>query len=233
MNSAAKHNKNTPRMKLIWLLCVLAVITLWYQEKTKRIPEYGTLFYAMGANCIGDCQPDERLRYFQKAVHHDENLAKAHYQIALLYEQMDRPSEAIKAFIRVTQLDPYNGLAHYRVGVHYYNNGDHGTAKKYFLQADSKPDCPADVVFYLAKIFDLAKEYDAAILYYKGTALRLYDHADIVYPRLIQIYHFNRLNRSIDSYIKQLRGEERFELADKLEQYYGLYKHGEIAESEE
>ena len=71
--------KNKVRKPVVLFLGGVLLATLWGIEKTKRIPQYGKVFYEMGLGCDNKCGRDRRLRYFQQALRYSPELSDAYY----------------------------------------------------------------------------------------------------------------------------------------------------------
>jgi len=139
--------ENYTKKTIILFLGVILIAAFWYVEKIKLISQYGMVFYEMGVRCDNECGQDKQLQYFQKAIRHNSNLSVAHYQLALIYEEMGDHSKSFEFFRRVTELKHSNALASYKVGVKYFKEGAYEHAIRYFLDATvyGGKGCPIDV----------------------------------------------------------------------------------------
>lgn len=205
---------------IIFGLAILAAF--WGMEKAKRIPQYGMVFYNMGMQRASSRGVEQKLAFFQKAVHHNINLVDAHLQLALLYERLGREEEAFNSFKRVAELDYQNGLAYYKIGRYYFQKGKYDYALRYFLQADAKVGCPDDVIFYLGRIYDYLQQYDQAIFYYQGIASRFDEYTNIVYPRVVEIHQILNRLEDLKYYLIYLRRQNEVYKADQLEKYLNM-----------
>ena len=85
----------------------------------------GHFFYAMSLwkSAPGAVPPPEVQVHLKKAVALDPTLAKAHFQLGVLYGDERRYPEAISALEQAVRLDPSMAQAHYRLGQAYRRTG--------------------------------------------------------------------------------------------------------------
>jgi len=212
--------KNKIRKAPAVFLSVILIIPLWHIERSKRIDQYGTIFYEMGLRCEDKCREDKTFKYFKKAVRHNPAISDARYQLALIYENRGNQPKALEYFQRVTELDHTNALAYYRVGLQYYNDGDYENARRYLLQTYRRRECPEDATYYLGMIHDQMKEYDLAIGFYKSMVVINNEYAAKAYSRLARIYYVIDREDALRYEVSSLRGSGKNDLADQLEQNY-------------
>lgn len=206
-------------------LFVACCFLTWYHEKTKWIPQYGTVFYTMGLSCDDDCGPQRKLAYFNQALayapvstdtDYDIRLSDASYRSAMIYRELgDEPGE-IGALMKATRLHPSHTMAHYQIGRYYFRKQDYHQALGYFQKAASYSDYPDDIYYYLAKIYDEKGEYDRAVPHYDSLIAALPVYVDEVYPRLGEIYTKLGEEAAVRK-LNRLRELEHFDLADRLE----------------
>ena len=158
--------------------------------------------------------------YFQKSVYYNPNLIEAHLQLAHVYERAGQHEQAVNAYKRVTELDYRKGLAFYHVGLDYFKKGDYVPALRYLLRADKQSGCPDDVIYFIARIYDQKKEYSLALHYYKGIASRSDEYADIVCPRIVEIFGLISETLDLQNYITEIRRQNLNYFADALERYF-------------
>ncbi|MCK5081623.1 MAG: hypothetical protein KAR31_01830 [Candidatus Omnitrophica bacterium] len=217
----SKGFKSKVRKELIVLLCVAVVATVWYFEKSKRILQYGAVFYEMGLNCEDKCGLEKQLEYFQRALYYNPNQIDAHYRSALIYEKDGNYAKAFEYFIRATETDYWNTLAYYKVGLYYFREGAYDHARRYFLQAvKSRIGIPDDTSYYLARIYDYLKEYDLAARYYCNFVLSNAEYAPEIYPRVAEIYYLYLGEDAIAHMLHVMRHWKHYALADQLEQHF-------------
>jgi len=207
----------TSKIVILSLVCVL-IITVWYMEKTKKIFQYGMVFYEMGMQCGDKCGQEKSLQYFKKAIHYDPNISGAHYQLALIYEEMGKHAEALEYFRRVTELDYLNILAFYRVGLQYFREGSYELALRYLLPTLNRIGSPDMLNYYLARAYDQKKEYHLASQRYLTFVWTHAEYADEVYPRVVEILQLlNDGQSTITQHLYWLREASKYNLADQLE----------------
>jgi len=207
----------TSKIVILYLICVL-IVTVWYMEKTKKIFQYGMVFYEMGMQCGDKCGQDKSLQYFKKAIHYDPNISGAHYQLALIYEEMGRHAQALEYFRRVTELDYLNVLAFYRVGLQYFREGSYDLALRYLLHPRNRISSPVMWNYYIARAYDQKKEYRLASQHYLTFVWHHAEYADEVYPRVVEIIQlFNDGQYIITRHLHWLRDASKYNLADQLE----------------
>jgi len=215
--NAILKNK-TSKIVILSLACVL-IITVWYMEKTKKIFQYGMVFYEMGMQCGDKCGQEKSLQYFKKAIHYDPNISGAHYQLALIYEEMGRHAEALEYFRRVTELDYLNILAFYRVGLQHFREGSYELAIRYLLPTDHRMDSSPDMLdYYLARAYDQKKEYRLASQHYLTFVWTHAEYADEIYPRAVEVIRLlNDDEYIITGHLHWLREDSKYNLADQFE----------------
>ena len=206
------------KKKFILFFCAIALAIIWYSEKSENIPQYGVVFYEMGVNCKDDCSLDQKLQYFQKAIHYNPNMSNAYYHIGLIYEEKRNHDKAIAFFNKAIDYDQENVPVYYRAGVHLFNEGDYEGGLRYFQQCYKRPGCPSDKHYYLARIHDYREEYELAILQYQNTILLRPEYTMKIYPRLAEIYYSQK-----DIVLKMIahqRSVHYYDSADQLEQLF-------------
>ncbi len=103
-------------------------------EVTKRLARFverqpghalGHFFYAMSLwkGATGGAPPPEVHAHLKKAIALDPRLAKAHFQLGVLYGDEGRYPEAISALEEAVRLEPSMAQAHYRLGQAYRRTG--------------------------------------------------------------------------------------------------------------
>lgn len=219
---------------LVVLLSITSIVTFWYIEKAKRIPQYGIVLYEMGLSCEDECGQDKQLKYFQRAVRYDsklydtyyaEKLSDAHYRSALIYEEMGDHAKSLESLMRAIELYQLNTLAYYGIGLHYFKEGAYEYARRYFLQATkSRIGIPDDTKRYLARIYDYLKKYDLAVSYYCDFVLTNAEYAPEIYPRVAEIYYLYLDENAIMEMLHVMRHWKHYALADQLEQYFEAIK---------
>lgn len=222
--------KSTVRKKLIASFCIAVIVTIWYFENSRRIPQYGEVFYEMGVNCEDKCRPEKQLRYFQKAIYYNPYQKDTHYRSALIYEKEGNYDKAFEFFINATEKDYWNNMAYYKAGLYYFREGAYEYARRYFLQAvKSRIGIPDVSNYYLAQVFDQLKEYDRAIEYYTNVALLNSEYGPQIYPRLAEIYYFIKGEDVFTYTVLKLRAatEKEKYLADQMEYYFKAIKVSE------
>lgn len=224
--------KNKIRKPVVLFLGGALIATLWGIEKTKRIPQYGKVFYEMGLGCDNKCGKDRQLRYFQQALRYSPELSDAYYHSALIYEEKGDHTGALASLKRAVEFDRGNIPAYYYAGLLYFQQGAYEYALRYFLQT-YRPHRGyfGDADYYLARIYDQKKEYDLAIEHYFESVDVHPEHMPAVYPRLAEIYYSLDREKDILRKIYQLREVHRNNLADQLEQSYNALKADKEADS--
>lgn len=117
------------------------VSTALAPEVTKRLARFveiqpghalGHFFYAMSLwkGAPGGMPPPDVQVHLKKAVALDPRLAKAHFQLGVLYSDERRYPEAISALEQAVRLDPSMAQAHYRLGQAYRRTGREDLAAK-------------------------------------------------------------------------------------------------------
>ena len=110
-------------------------------EVTKRLARFveaqpghalGHFFYAMSLwkGTPGAAHPPEVQVHLKKAVALDPRLAKAHFQLGVLYGDEGRFPEAISALEEAVRLEPAMAQAHYRLAQAYRRTGREDLAAK-------------------------------------------------------------------------------------------------------
>jgi tetratricopeptide (TPR) repeat protein len=110
-------------------------------EVTKRLARFverqpghalGHFFYAMSLwkGAPGGAPPPEVQAHLKKAIALDPRLAKAHFQLGVLYGDEGRYPEAISALEEAVRLEPSMAQAHYRLGQAYRRTGREDLAAK-------------------------------------------------------------------------------------------------------
>jgi tetratricopeptide (TPR) repeat protein len=110
-------------------------------EVTKRLARFverqpghalGHFFYAMSLwkGAAGGGPPPGVQAHLKKAIALDPRLAKAHFQIGVLYGDEGRYPEAISALEEAVRLEPSMAQAHYRLGQAYRRTGREDLAAK-------------------------------------------------------------------------------------------------------
>jgi tetratricopeptide (TPR) repeat protein len=110
-------------------------------EVTKRLARFveaqpghalGHFFYAMSLwkGSPGAAPPPEVQVHLKKAVALDPRLAKAHFQLGVLYGDESRYPEAISALEEAVRLEPSMAQAHYRLAQAYRRTGRPDLAAK-------------------------------------------------------------------------------------------------------
>jgi tetratricopeptide (TPR) repeat protein len=110
-------------------------------EVTKRLARFveshpghalGHFFYAMSLwkGAPGAPPPAEVEVHLKKAIALDSRLAKAHFQLGVLYADEDRYPEAIAALEEAVSLEPSMAQAHYRLARAYRRTGREELAAK-------------------------------------------------------------------------------------------------------
>ncbi len=110
------------------------VVTELSPEVTKRLARFlarqpdhalGHFFYAMSLwkGAPGAGPPADVQVHLKKAAALDPRLAKAHFQLGVLYSDERRYPEAISALEAAVRLDPSMAQAHYRLGQAYRRTG--------------------------------------------------------------------------------------------------------------
>jgi tetratricopeptide (TPR) repeat protein len=110
-------------------------------EVTKRLARFverqpghalGHFFYAMSLwkGAAGGAAPPEVQVHLNKAVALDPRLAKAHFQLGVLYGDEGRYPEAISALEQAVRLEPSMAQAHYRLSQAYRRTGREDLAAK-------------------------------------------------------------------------------------------------------
>jgi len=218
------------RRLFVLIVGVILVTVFLCIDSAKKIPQYGIIFYEKGLKCKNKCARDKTLQYFQKAVWHDSNLSAAYYQLALIYEKKGEHAKALEKFRKVTELTHKNSVAFYKVGHRYLKEGAYEVAQRYFLQAIiGKRDCPADVHYYLAKMFDKKKEYDLAVWHYYRIASLKPEYVDEVYLRIAEIQYSLNKEHLILANIIMFRQLEKHYLANQLERHLKNVKNSKAS----
>lgn len=225
----SKIFKNNVRKNFIVILCVVVIATAWYFEKSKRILQYSTIFYEMGLNCKDECSLQKQLEYFQKALYYNPNQVDANHRLALIYEKKGDHANALKSFIRATEIDDWNSLANYKVGLYYFREGAYEYARRYFLQAgQGRAEIPKDRSRYLARIYDHWKEYKIAVNYYCNFVWTNPEYAQEIYPRVAEIYHLYLDEVAMEKMLHGMRHWHKYALANQLEQHFKAFKFAGI-----
>lgn len=211
--------KSKTKNIVIPFLGIVVILTLWYGEKTKRIPQYGTTFYEMGLHCKGQCGQDKKIYYFNKAIHYDPDLSGPNYQLALIYEKMGDDAKASKYYRRAADLAPWNIFAAYHAGCQYFREGSYEYARRHFLRCYQRIGCPDDVDYYLARTYDRTNRYEMASRHYSATAVLHKELSHEAYSRWIELRPLYEYPGawSFSREIGRLRDLSRHDLADQLE----------------
>jgi tetratricopeptide (TPR) repeat protein len=92
----------------------------------------GHFFYAMSLwkGMAGAAPPPEVQVHLKKAIALDPQLAKAHFQLGVLYGDEGRYPEAIASLEQAVRLEPSMAQAHYRLGQAYRRTGREDLAAK-------------------------------------------------------------------------------------------------------
>jgi len=211
--------KNTTKKIIIPFLGVIVIATLWHGEKTKKISQYGAVFYELGLQCKDQCGQDKQIQYFKKAIYYNPSLSVAHYQLALIYEKIKDDVKSLEYFRTVAELDHGNVLAAYRVGRQHFREDSYDHALKYFLRCYQRIHCPDDIGYYLARIYDQKKDYLQAARHYRDVPVLHDEYAAEFYSRWVEgasLFNFGATN-TFPREIDRLRAMSRPDLADLLE----------------
>lgn len=231
LNSALEQN-----IRKSFVLCFgfILILSLWFIEKTKTIPQYGIIFYEMGVRCENRCRQDKQLHYFQKAVFSNANLSApqyrarfsdAYYRSGLIYEKRGDSGRALEYFKKAAEVDQGNGPAYYKMGRHFFMEGDHENARRNFLHCYTRLGCPDDKSYYLAQIYERMNKYELAIVYYGEFVLIRPEFAAKVYPHLARLYYsLNDKGEAISVDLHVLRKTGKYNLADLLEENFNAYQ---------
>jgi tetratricopeptide (TPR) repeat protein len=221
-------SKNGIRRACVFLACGLVVAVFWYIEKTKKISQYGVVFYEMGLHCDDKCGGDRQLEYFRKAIRYNPEISDAYYRSALIYSAEGDYVRSLEFLRKAVESDQKNALAYYRMGLYYFNEGSYEYALRYFLQSYKIRGCPEEVHYYLGRIYDKKNEYDSAIPHYQSMVLAHKRYAAIIYPRLAEIYYFQNDEDAFRRRVNRLRDTNEEDLANQLERYYKAIQLSEI-----
>ena len=220
------------------LIGVVVISTFLYIDKTRKIPQYGIIFYEMGLRCNDACGQDKQLQYFQKAVRYNPKindaryslkLSDAHYRSALIYEEMGDSAQSVASLIKAIELYQWNTLAYYRLGVYNFKKGSYESARRYFLQSYKIGGYPNEMHYYLARIYDKQKKTDLAIGFYNSMVLEDHDYASEIYPRLAELYYSRNYEAPFFSWTTRMRESNLNDLADQLEQHFEAVKSSELS----
>ncbi len=110
-----------------------------YYEKALSINhEYPGLHYKLGVLLADNfrAQKKKATKHFKIAYQQDTDNTDALYRYAvLMHEHQGKPKKALKAFMKVAQLEPEHPFAHYDIAVIYYEMGKGELAAKYYHDA--------------------------------------------------------------------------------------------------
>ncbi|RKY32655.1 MAG: hypothetical protein DRP74_02125 [Candidatus Omnitrophota bacterium] len=85
------------------------------------------------------CMYSDAIRQYKKALWLDSHLSEAWNWLGYTYKQLDDRESAIETYEKAIEIDPYNRVAHYDLGMIYALAKDYGRAEDYFLKAASIP----------------------------------------------------------------------------------------------
>ena len=206
-------------------LSIIAVFifTFLYKQKFHVSLPYGRVFYKLGMECEGKCPVDRQIKYFQKSIYYDPNLSPSYYQLAVLYEKKGEYQIALDFYKVVTRLDHTHNTAYFKVGLDYFQGGELEYALRCFLQAFKHKDRyhelhKAVFYFYLGRVYELRKDYWAAIKFYWGSVEGGYKEVSGLIKIGMLYYHLGDKAMALKQ-IEQLRGLHEDQAADRLEQY--------------
>jgi len=111
----------------------------WYYEKVVAIaPDYQDVYARMGFVAQNSEPAHKKMakKYFKKAIKHNPDHVDAHYQYALLVNELDnKPHKAIKFLKRTLELQPRHPFANYDLALLYHQLGSRVEANSHYQKA--------------------------------------------------------------------------------------------------
>lgn len=201
-------------------ICLVALIFflsfILYTIRTTLNPQYGKLFYNIGIRCA-DCTPSKRWHYFTKAVYYNPGLSEAYYQLGKIAAADGKENKAFEFYKKAASLDDRHWQAYLQVGYYYSHHGQLEAALRYLRQAFryNQESVEARHRYYLGILYELKKDYEAAIFYYHRIPGDYPKAAEIMARRgsLCHLIGWDEEARNIERYLYHIH---RDDLADPL-----------------
>jgi len=107
--------------------------------------------------------PKLAIGYFENAVKANPKSMEALYNLGILYQENDKPGEALKSYAEMLKIDPKNRYALYNSGyVNLVYLNDYKKAIEYFTSAYVSDSTYADALFNRGYAFELSGDYKKA-----------------------------------------------------------------------
>ncbi len=209
-----------PTMVRICLVALVSFLSfIFYTIRTTLNPQYGKLFYNIGMRCA-DCSPQKRWHYFTKALYYDPGLSEAYYRLGKIAAADGQEDKAFEFYKKAATLDYRHWQAYVQVGYYYFHHGEPEAAFRYLKQAYryNQEVAEARHKYYLGILYELKKDYEAAISCYNGIPGSDPKVAEIMARKgsLCHLIGWDEGARDIERYLYHI---DRDDLADPLKRF--------------
>ncbi len=107
--------------------------------------------------------PKLAIGYFENAIKANPKSMEALYNLGILYQENDKPGEALKSYAEMLKIDPKNRYALYNSGyVNLVYLNDYKKAIEYFTSAFESDSTYADALFNRGYAYELSGDYKKA-----------------------------------------------------------------------
>jgi len=145
-----------------WDKAIVPIRKIYKEDNYERNLRLGWLTYSQG-------KYDQAMEYYQKAANHKKYSVEARSGFANAATAAKQYDKAYIKYEEILKIDPYNSIANYLVGVHYYYVKKYDTAAKYFELVVNMYPFDYDANHMLAwSYFYLGKIDQAKILFQKA-----------------------------------------------------------------
>lgn len=174
-NVAGLPDEETLRFPLkVWIgiIAVMVLLGINFTQKIQPSKIYGEVFYRLGMQCEGECDPHNKVEYFEKAIYYDPQYVDAYYQLGMAYRMVNNYFEAFKKFEQAYALSGGKHYeAAYQLGVHYFRHGDLDKALHLFEPIIEKVHMYKLTHYYIGRCYELKGNYVMPEWYYERTTL--------------------------------------------------------------
>lgn len=117
--------------KIAVFLIIFTILVPFAQAENKKIPLRAVLAYNEGIKAYEEQEYDEAIEKFSTAIEIDDKFADAYFDLACVYETLNKNDYALLNFLRVIRLKPNDDEALSKVSKLYAKMGDKTNSAKY------------------------------------------------------------------------------------------------------
>ena len=147
-------------------------------------------YIILAENSYLDGDRERAVRFYNRALRFEgdkDETIQILYNIAIIYDELDLPEKALRAYRKITELDERQAGAFYGMATMYERLKDVESALKCYFKATEIDPFYDRAYFYIANIFDEKGDDEKAIYYYnKVISLKPDDY--IAYNNIGSIY---------------------------------------------